>query len=99
MEKSIFNPEGLTFVEQYLKRQKTTPVVETRFHWGPSWKHCLQCEAEINDDNPGKRVEYIMPDGTRHVDTVCLSCYIEPDYIELVFKNEIVQVSNFNPEQ
>ena len=63
----------------YFEVKSTGPRVV--YHHGEFWDSCEICDAEINDDNPGKEIHYDDKNGVHHVTAVCNSCFIDPDYL------------------
>jgi hypothetical protein len=82
-----------TLKEMYLRihpQHPQTNIVET-YHHGKDEQSCFICNAEIDEFITGKLVQY-RQDGIKHTDTICINCFVEPEYWE---GKEIIQVTNF----
>jgi hypothetical protein len=86
-----------TLRDEYNRIHKLPEGPFTKFHHGCNgFQSCFVCDEEIYDENPGKRIEYIDHKDQRHVELVCNSCWIEPEYWESTPIQTLIAVTNFN---
>ena len=86
----FWNPNE-SLKDEYNRIHKLPEGPFVKFHHGSTNTRCFVCDAEIDEFITGKRVDYRI-DGTRNIDTICINCFVEPEYWE---GKEIIQVTNF----
>lgn len=85
-----------TLKEMYNRIHPKLPASNTEFNHGSNgFQSCFCCDEEVNDGNPGKRIEYIDHKDKRIIETVCNSCWIEPEYWESTPIQTLIAVTNF----